>query len=95
MMTQYKLIICKTAQRHNLTIYLETGGNPNVYFTLDSCQYSNNTTILCIWAWERFRPSVWKRLQKKWNRKHRYLMFNFPLTKMLAMTQDRQPLQNF
>jgi len=33
--------------------------------TLDSCQYSNNTTILCIWAWERFTPSVWKRLQKK------------------------------
>jgi len=32
---------------------------------LDSCQYSNNMTILCIWAWERFRPSVWKRLQKK------------------------------
>ena len=35
-------------------------------------------TILCIWAWESFRPSVWKRLQKKeWKRKKRYLMFNF------------------
>ena len=35
-------------------------------------------TILCIWPWERFRPSVWKRLQKKkWKRKKRYLMFNF------------------
>jgi len=32
---------------------------------LDSYQYSNNTTILCIWAWERCRASVWKRLQKK------------------------------
>jgi len=21
--------------------------------------------ILCIWAWERFRPSAWKWLQKK------------------------------
>jgi len=33
--------------------------------TLDPCQYSSNTTILCIWAWERFRPSLWKWLQKK------------------------------
>jgi len=33
--------------------------------TLDSYQYSNNTTILYIGAWERCRPSVWKRLQKK------------------------------
>jgi len=32
---------------------------------LDSYQCSNNTTILCIWAWERCRASVWKRLQKK------------------------------
>jgi len=38
---------------------------------LDSYQYSNNTTILCIWAWERFRPSACKRLQKKWKRKKR------------------------
>ena len=28
-------------------------------------QYSNNMTILCIWAWERFRPSVWKQLQER------------------------------
>jgi len=26
--------------------------------SLDSYQYSNNTTILCIWAWERCRPSL-------------------------------------
>jgi len=26
--------------------------------TLDSYQYGNNTTILCIWAWERCRPSL-------------------------------------
>jgi len=32
--------------------------------TLHSYQYNNNTTVLCIWAWERCRPSVWKRLQK-------------------------------
>jgi len=30
----------------------------------DSYQYSNNTTMLCIWAWERCRPSLWKWLQK-------------------------------
>jgi len=35
-------------------------------------------TILCIWAWERFRPSVWKWLQKKNEKeKKRYMMFNF------------------
>jgi len=33
--------------------------------TLGSYQYSNNTKILCIWAWQRCRPCVWKRLQKK------------------------------
>jgi len=50
--------------------------------TLDSYQYSSNTTIFCIWAWERFRTSVWKRLQKKWKSKNgTWLMFNFPLTK--------------
>jgi len=31
--------------------------------TLDSYQYSDTTTILCIWTWDRFRPFVWKRLQ--------------------------------
>jgi len=31
MTTQYQLKICETAQRHNFTIYLETGGNANVY----------------------------------------------------------------
>jgi len=30
---------------------------------------SNNTTILCIWAWERFRPSLWKWLQKRMKKK--------------------------
>jgi len=32
--------------------------------TLDSYQYSNNTTMLCIWAWERCKLSLWKSLQK-------------------------------
>jgi len=32
---------------------------------LDSYQYSNNTTILCTWALERCRPSLWKWLHKK------------------------------
>jgi len=47
--------------------------------TLNSYQYSKNTTILCIWAWDRCRPSVWiesgskKGMEKK--------MFNSPLTK--------------
>jgi len=50
-------------------------------FTLDSYQYSNNTTILCIWAWGRCRPSVWKRLRKKNEKKKRYLKYNFSLTK--------------
>jgi len=64
--------------------------------TPDSYQYSNNTTILCIWAWERCRPSVWKRLwkkNKKW--KKRYLIdVQFSSKKKLATTQDRQTLQN-
>jgi len=64
--------------------------------TLDSYHYSNNTTILCIWAWERRRPSVWKRLQKKqWKRKKRYLIdVQFSTDKKLATTQDHQTLQN-
>jgi len=37
--------------------------------TLDSYQHNNNTTILCIWAWERCRPSVWKWLQKRLKKK--------------------------
>jgi len=31
---------------------------------------------------------------KEWKRKKRYLMFNFPLTKKVATTQDRQILRN-
>jgi len=62
--------------------------------TLDSCQCSNNMTILCIWAWERFRSSVWKRLQKKNEKKKTVHDVQFPLTKKLATTQDRQILQN-
>jgi len=42
--------------------------------TLDSYQYSSNTTILCIWAWERCRRSVWKRLQKK-NEKEKKVLY--------------------
>ena len=51
--------------------------------TLDFYQYSNNTTILCIWAWARYRPSVWKWLQKKNKKeKKRYLCrYNVSLTK--------------
>ena len=67
---------------HNFTIYVETNGNANVY-SICSYQYSKNTTILCIWACERCRPSARKRLQKK-NEKEKngiWLMFNFPLTK--------------
>jgi len=35
--------------------------------TLDSYQqaYSSNTTILCIWVWERCKTSLWNWLQKK------------------------------
>jgi len=52
--------------------------------TLDSYQYSNNTTILCIRAWERFRPSVWKWLQKMNERTD----IQFFADKELATTQD-------
>jgi len=63
--------------------------------TLDFCHYSNNMTILCIWAWERFRPSLSKRLQKKNEKdKKTVLDVQFPLTKKLATTEDRQILQN-
>jgi len=38
MTTQYQLIICETAQRHNFTIYLEMSGNASVYSRLLSVQ---------------------------------------------------------
>ena len=38
MTTQYSLIICEIAQRHNFTIYLEMSGNANVYSRLLSVQ---------------------------------------------------------
>jgi len=74
----------KFAQRHNFTIYLETGGNANVYSRFLSVHRYNNTTILYIWVWERCRPSVWKR----------YLIDVQFSTDKLATTQDRQTLQN-
>jgi len=58
--------------------------------TLDSYQYSNNTKILCIWAWERCKSSLWKWLQKQ-NKNKKVL--NWCSIK-LATTQDRQRLQN-
>jgi len=63
---------------------------------LDFYQYSNSTTILCIWAWETFRPSVWKRLHEKNEKeKKRYLLdVQFSTDKKLATTPDRQTLQN-
>ena len=49
---------------------------------LHSYHHSNNTTMLIIWAWERCRTSVWKRLQKNKKEKNgTWLMFNLPLTK--------------
>jgi len=52
--------------------------------TLAPYEYSSDTTIVCIWVWERCRPSLWKWLQKKNEKEKRYLlMFNFPLTKSL------------
>jgi len=55
----------------------------HLWSSVDSYQNSNNTTILCIWAWERCRPFVWKRLLKKNEKeKKRYLIdAQFPLTK--------------
>jgi len=62
--------------------------------TLDSYQYSNNTTILCIWAWDRCKPSLWKRLQKN-NEKGKngtWLIYNFSLTKR---SQQRQTARHY
>jgi len=35
----------------------------------DSYQYSNNTTMLCTWAWEGCRPSLWKCLHERMKKK--------------------------
>jgi len=62
-------------------------------FTLDSYQHSNNTTILCIWAWGRCRPSVWKRLQNKNEKqKNGTLMYNFSLIKS---SLQRKPARHY
>jgi len=61
--------------------------------TLDSYQYSNNTTILCIWAWEMQAVFMKVVTKKEW--KKRYLIdVQFSTDKKLATTQDRQTLQN-
>jgi len=84
---------CEIAQRNNFTIYL---WNERQMSTLDSYQYSNNTTILCIWAWERCMWYLWKWLHKRMKKKKWVLNWCsiFP-EKKLATTQDRQTLQNF
>ena len=49
--------------------------------------YSNNMTILCIWAWERSRPSLWKWVQKRMKKKKGYLIdVQFSTDKKLATT---------
>jgi len=59
--------------------------------TQDPCEYSSNTTILCIWTWERCRPSLWKWLQKNNEKEKRYLIdCQFSTDKKLATGQDRQ-----
>ena len=58
--------------------------------TLDPYQYSSNTTILCIWAWERCRPSLWKWLQKNEKQKRYLIDVKFSTDKKLATGQDRQ-----
>ena len=62
--------------------------------TLGSYQCSNNTTIMCIWAWERFNHSLWKWLQKTNERKRYLIDVQFSTDKKLATTQDRQTQQN-
>jgi len=63
--------------------------------TLESYQYSNNTTILCTWAWERCKPSLWKWLQKKSEKEKKwYLVFNFPLTRSSQQRKTAKRLQN-
>ena len=57
MTTQHKLKICETAQWHNFSEFTLKRAEMQMP-TIDSYQYSSNTTILCIWAWERFKPSL-------------------------------------
>jgi len=59
--------------------------------TQNPYEYSSNTTILCIWACERYRPSLCKWLQKKNEKEKRYLIdVHFSADKKLATGQDRQ-----
>ena len=52
--------------------------------TPDSHQYSKHKTKLRIWAWERFRLSVWKRLQKRMEG-GRGLVYSFAVVKVSYM----------
>jgi len=61
---------------------------------LDPYQYNNNTKILRIWAWERCRPSVCKRLQKENKIEKNGIGIQFSIDKKLATSQDRKTLQN-
>jgi len=59
--------------------------------TLDPYEYSSNMTMLCIWTWERFRPSVWKWLQRQNEKEKRHLIdVQFSTDKKLTTGQDRQ-----
>jgi len=59
---------------------------------LDSCQYSSNTTILCIWG-ERDAGCLYESGYRK--RKKRYLIdVQLSTDKKLATVQDHQTLQN-
>ena len=64
--------ICKL--RRSITSQFTLKREEMLMSTLDSYQHTNNTTILCIWVWERCRPSVWNRLPKRLKKKKRYLI---------------------
>ena len=62
--------------------------------TLDSHQYNNNTTILCIWAWDAgrlYEIGYRKRMKKK---KWCLIDVQFYTDKKLATMHDRQTLPN-
>jgi len=64
--------------------------------TLDPYEYSRNTTILYIWAWERCKPSYESDYKKRMKKKNgAWLMFNFPMTKSSQQGKTAREKQYF
>jgi len=60
-------------------------------------EYSNNTIMLCIWAWERCRTSAWMWLQKRMKKKSRarkwYSVFHWQKPRNNARLPDTAKLR--